>query len=111
MSKREFPLAGVLEVKKQLASAVAANRSEDIKRLLLRLRQELVVSEELLRVGICSGLLSSYRLDVAHAYGVLAGDQDWPYGWQTAVESQQADRRSSQGYRPKGMYICSFGPF
>lgn len=69
MLKHDSPRAGVLEVKKQLASAVAANRSEDIKRLLLRLRQELVVSEELLRVSVVSVLLASYRLDVAHTKG------------------------------------------
>lgn len=46
-----------MELKKSLAGAVAANRTEDIKRLLLQLRQELVVTEELLRVRVSlSGL-------------------------------------------------------
>ena len=40
----------VVDIRKALATAVTANRTDEIKRHLLRLRQELVASEELLRV-------------------------------------------------------------
>lgn len=43
-------LTGIIEVKKSLASAVAANRVEDVRRLLLRLRQEVAATEDLLKV-------------------------------------------------------------
>lgn len=43
---------GIIEVKKSLASAVAANRVEDVRRLLLRLRQEVVATEDLIKVTV-----------------------------------------------------------
>ena len=43
--------AQVIELKKSLASAVTANRTDDMKRILLRLRQELTATEEIIRVS------------------------------------------------------------
>lgn len=48
--------AQVIELKKSLASAVTANRTDDMKRILLRLRQELTATEEIIRVS-CHGCI------------------------------------------------------
>lgn len=90
----------VIELKKALASAVTANRTDDMKRILLRLRQELTATEEIIRVSY--SLPGNIRALAEDLVVLCAGYEDWSLCRQAQDERKQGDFRAGKGHCQEG---------